>query len=83
MVFGFGENFYLSDEMMQRSPYDHVPRMDLRVNGATAENYMEGPLEDWIPGALTFDGTRVAVPAHSEIVKDVTYVMQPKEKETQ
>ena len=40
MVLGFGEHFYLRDEMMQRSPSDQVPRMDLRVNGATAKDYM-------------------------------------------
>lgn len=69
-----GENFYMQDEHMHRSMYYFVPRHDLTVNQADPEDYVEGPLEDWIPGALRFDGkSRFAVLTHKEMSRDMTY----------
>ena len=68
-----GENFYMSEEFAERHMYDFVPRNDLRVTGATAQDYVAGTLEDWIEGALAFDGARVAVLADAGLKKDVPY----------
>jgi concanavalin A-like lectin/glucanase superfamily protein len=51
-----GENFYMSDEYMQRRTYYEIPRNDLDVPGGTLDDYISGPLEDWTPGAMKFDG---------------------------
>lgn len=75
-----GENFYMSEEYLHRSQYYHIPRNDLQMTGATAADYVDGPLEDWIPGALTFDGERVAILPHAELVKDMTYPLAVTEK---
>jgi concanavalin A-like lectin/glucanase superfamily protein len=51
-----GENFYMTDEYMHRRMYYEIPRNDLKVPGATLADYVSGPLEDWIDGALQFNG---------------------------
>jgi len=44
------------------------------VSACTAENYVPGQLEDWIDGALTFDGKdRVATLSNADMTKTVTY----------
>jgi hypothetical protein len=68
-----GENFYISEEMLERKMYYNVPRMDLTVQGASADDYITGPLENWIPGALRFDGKLRGVLTHAEMTKNVTY----------
>lgn len=69
-----GENFYMTDEYMDRSRYYYLPRHDLTVSkGVTADQYVTGPLESWIPGALSFDGTRTASLSHAEMTKDIEY----------
>ncbi len=74
-----GENFYMQDEHLHRAMYYFIPRNDLMVNACTAADYIDGPLEDWIEGALSFNGkSRCAVLAHAELIKDMTY---PKDKE--
>ncbi len=75
-----GEHFYLSKEMMHRSQYYHVPRNDLTVASATTSDYVDGPLEDWIPGALRFDGKRIGILPHTEIVKDMVYPLSRNKK---
>lgn len=51
-----GENFFMSDEYIDRTTYYEIPRNDLAVPGATAGDYTRGPLRDWIDSALRFNG---------------------------
>jgi hypothetical protein len=69
-----GEGFYMTDEYLGREMYYFIPRNDLTVNACTAQDYVAGPLEDWIEGALTFDGkSRVATLSHAEMTKSMEY----------
>ena len=52
-----GENFYMTEEYLTRNMYYDIPRNSLQVPGATVDSYTHGPLEDWLPGALAFNGT--------------------------
>ncbi len=47
-----GEGFYMTDEYLGRDMYYFIPRNDLVVSACTPEDYVPGPLEDWIEGAL-------------------------------
>ena len=51
-----GENFFMSDEYVERGMYVEIPRNDLSVPGAKAEDFGKGSLEDWTDGALVFNG---------------------------
>jgi hypothetical protein len=69
-----GEHFYMQEEHMLRDMYYLIPRNDLRLNEAAPHDYVRGPLEDWIDGALQFDGTnRYAVLTHAEMTVDMDY----------
>jgi hypothetical protein len=73
-----GEHFYMTDELIHRDMYYFLPRNDLTVSlPVTAENYTAGPLEDWIDGALAFDGARIARLSHADITQHIEY---PKHK---
>ncbi len=69
-----GEGFYMTDEYVGRGMYYFVPRNDLTVSQCTAQDYVAGQMEDWIEGALAFDGEeRVASLSHAEITKSMEY----------
>lgn len=69
-----GENFYMQEEHMERGMYYLIPRNDLTLNQAAPQSYVRGPLEDWIDGALEFDGSnRFAILTHAEMTADMTY----------
>ena len=64
----------MTDEYLDRGMYYFIPRNDLTVSACTAEDYVAGPLEDWIEGALVFDGKdRVASLSHAEMTKNMEY----------
>jgi hypothetical protein len=65
-----GEHFYMQPELRGRDMYYNVPRNDLMLNAASGDSYVSGPLEDWIEGALKFDGTRFGTLTHAEMHKD-------------
>lgn len=69
-----GENFYMTDEYMERGQYYFLPRNDLTVAGpVSADDYVDGLLEDWIGGALSFEGTRLASLSHADMTRDMEY----------
>jgi hypothetical protein len=68
-----GEHFFMQDEHLERAMYYFIPRNDLTVSQAAPADYIAGPLEDWIPGALQFDGNRTAVLTHAEMTRDMEY----------
>lgn len=47
-----------------------VPENELTGNGFTADAYVDGPLEDWVKGAVTFDGTRHLTLAQATLLKN-------------
>ena len=51
-----GEHWYMTGDHVNREMYRHVPRNDLTAHNVARESFVDGELEDWIPGALTFDG---------------------------
>ncbi len=74
-----GEGFYMTEEYMHRAMYYLIPRMDLQVAGATVDDYVEGPLEDWTSGALRFDGkSRFGVLRHEDMAQDMAYDVRGK-----
>ena len=69
-----GEGYYMTDEYLNRDMYYFIPRNDLIVSNCTGKDYVAGPLEDWIEGALAFDGKeRVATLSHAELIKNMEY----------
>jgi len=69
-----GEGFYMTDEYLDRGMYYFIPRNDLTISSCTAEDYVMGPLEDWIEGALVFDGKdRIASLSQAEMTRSMTY----------
>ena len=69
-----GEGFYMTDEYRDRGMYYFIPRNDLTVSACSPKDYVAGPLEDWIDGALVFDGKdRVASLSHAEMTKSMRY----------
>jgi len=68
-----GENFYMTDEYVDRDMYYFLPRNDLTVSQCAATDYVPGELEDWIDGALSFDGQRSAAISQAELTKNVEY----------
>ncbi|MCS7181210.1 MAG: LamG domain-containing protein [bacterium] len=74
-TFIFGENLYFSDEYMDRTMYHLVPWNNLRGMYISEENYKNGILENWIEGALEFDGEKVyCILPDSEIKRDYSFV---------
>jgi len=68
---GFAENraapdvaidyhWYMAEAHYDRQMYEQIPSFDLRIDGATVDDYVPGPSEDWIDSAMRFDGRRVA-----------------------
>ena len=50
------DHFYLSPEYVGREEYYKKPTYPLRAVNISADDYVEGPLEDWVRGALKFNG---------------------------
>ncbi|MCM8767347.1 MAG: LamG domain-containing protein [Candidatus Omnitrophica bacterium] len=72
--FIFGENFYYSDEYIDRVMYHYVPWNNLKGINLNEDNYKNGILENWIEGALEFDGEKIyCVLPDSEIKKDYSF----------
>ncbi|MFO7955911.1 MAG: LamG-like jellyroll fold domain-containing protein [Candidatus Brocadiia bacterium] len=69
-----GENFYMTDEYVNRGMYRYIPRNDLTAHGVGSEDYVEGPLEDWTRGALSFNGRdQHCVLTDADMKSDYTY----------
>ncbi len=53
-----GENINMNAEWHQRDMYHLIPRNDLQCRNTRERDFVAGILEDWVPGALKFDGER-------------------------
>ncbi|MFP4380285.1 MAG: LamG-like jellyroll fold domain-containing protein [Candidatus Sumerlaeia bacterium] len=65
-----GLNFFFSDEFLSAKQYYDVPWNNLSAPGATQENYIDGPLENWTQSAFVLDGEHFAVFAHDVMTAD-------------
>jgi len=50
------EHWYMRDYYCGRNSYRDMPQYPLKVVNAAKESYVQGPLEDWINGALELNG---------------------------
>ncbi len=66
-------HYYPTLAYFNRSMYYRVPVSELRVNAASLDDYVESPSEDWAPGALEFDGQRLARVRHEKMASDIVF----------
>ena len=69
------EHWYMTDYHVSRDDYYQRPMYPLKgVNVSTAD-YVQGPLEDWIPGALNFTAAKkqYATLAHADLMKPFAF----------
>jgi hypothetical protein len=52
------EHWYMTDYHVSRDTYHERPMYPLKGVNVDAADYVRGPLEDWIDGALTFNAAR-------------------------
>jgi hypothetical protein len=52
------EHWYMTDYHVSRDTYHERPMYPLKAVNVTAADYVQGPLEDWIAGALTFSAAK-------------------------
>lgn len=51
-----GENLNMNDEWVSRSMFHDIPRNNLTGHGIDASNFVPGTLENWVEGAVAFNG---------------------------
>jgi hypothetical protein len=69
------EHWYMTDYHVSREQYYQRPMYPLKGLHVTQEDYVQGPLEDWIPGALSFSPARkqYATISHAEMMKPFSF----------
>jgi hypothetical protein len=69
------EHWYMTDYHVSRETYHERPMYPLKGVNISAADYVRGPLEDWIPGALNFSAAKkqYAVLTNAEMMKPFTF----------
>jgi Concanavalin A-like lectin/glucanases superfamily len=69
------EHWYMTDYHVSREEYHKRPMYPLKAINVTREDYVPGPLEDWIPGALSFSPAKkqYATMSHFEMMKPFSF----------
>ncbi|MCJ8331167.1 MAG: LamG domain-containing protein, partial [Lentisphaeria bacterium] len=68
------EHWYMTDYLTERGTYHQTPQFPLKVVNITKANYVNGPLESWVKGALKLNGkNQYAVLTHAAMSKPFTY----------
>ena len=69
------EHWYMTDYHVSRDEYHQRPMYPLKGVNVTQEDYVPGPLEDWIPGALSFSPAKkqYATLSHTEMMKPFSF----------
>ncbi len=69
------EHWYMTDYHVSREDYHTRPRYPLKGVNVGAVDYVQGPLEDWIDGALKFSAARkqYATLAHADLMKPFSF----------
>lgn len=69
------EHWYLTDYHIERDTYYTRPRYDFTAVNVTADSFVNGPLENWAPGALHLNGRDQYLRlSHSTIEQPFEYV---------
>ncbi len=63
--------FYMSEPHFERFMYVQIPYNNLKLNRADMSSYVPSPSEDWVNGALEFDGKRFATVTDAEMRADI------------
>ncbi len=66
----YPQKFDLGHDQFRRG--GGVPENELTGDGFTAEQYIPGVLEDWVPGAVTFDGKHSFALSNEKLIADFT-----------
>jgi len=69
------EHWYMTDYFVSRDDYYKRPMCPLKGVNVSASDYVTGPLEDWIPGALNFSAAKkqYATLAHADMMKPFSF----------
>ncbi|HLX61491.1 MAG TPA: laminin G domain-containing protein [Planctomycetota bacterium] len=69
------EHWYMADYFVSREGYHERPMFPLKGVNIGADDYVQGPLEDWIPGALNFSPAKkqYATVSNEEMMKPFTF----------
>jgi hypothetical protein len=69
------EHWYMTDYFVSRDDYHKRPMYPLRGMNIDVSDYVQGPLEDWIPGALNFSAAKkqYATLAHGDMMKPFSF----------
>jgi hypothetical protein len=69
------EHWYMTDYHVTRDDYYKRPMYPLKGVNISASDYVPGPLEDWIHGALSFTAAKkqYATLAHAELMKPFSF----------
>ena len=69
------EHWYMTDYHVSRETYHERPMYPLHGVNVGVEDYIQGPLEDWIPGVLKFNAAKkqYAVLANADLMKPFSF----------
>lgn len=69
------EHWYMTDYFVRRDGYYQRPMYSLKAVNVGAQDYVQGPLEDWISGALRLNAARrqYAVLSNAEMMKPFSF----------
>ena len=69
------EHWYMTDYHVSRDEYYQRPMYPLKGVNVTQEDYVQGTLEDWIPGALSFSPAKkqYATVSNTEMMKPFSF----------
>ena len=64
-----GENINFNAEWVHRWMFQNIPRNDLIAHNVKNESFTYGILEDWVKGALVFDGKKIYCDISDDLIK--------------
>ncbi len=69
------EHWYMTDYHVSRDTYHERPMYPLKGVNVTAADYVRGPLEDWVNGALNFSGAKkqYAILSNADMMKPFSF----------
>lgn len=62
-----GENFYMTGDFNDRTTYNEVPKNHMSVYNIVDTSFVIGDQEDWMEGALVFDGAVYGEISHADV----------------
>ena len=68
-------SFYMREVHFERFMYSWVPYNSIQFNDATLEDYVPSPSEDWVNGAMSFNGKRYGTVPDATMREDVKIVI--------